>query len=62
MTMNRTTTVRARVNESERAALVRMAAAEGRGTSEMLREAIREAAVRRNLWPPKPVSEGVQAQ
>lgn len=56
--MNRTMTVRARVNQSERAALLHMAARENRGLSEMLREVIREAARRRNLWPAQGAGKG----
>jgi len=48
----KTEIVRARVTPAERLALVMMARREARRPSEMLREAIREAAARRNLWPP----------
>jgi hypothetical protein len=48
--MTRTEVIRARCTESERVALLRVAQAEQRHPSEMLRELVRQAARDRGLW------------
>ncbi len=48
---NRSDYLAFKVTPRERLALMRMTKTEGRKLSEMLREIVREAALRRNCWP-----------
>lgn len=51
MKQNKVKLLKARCTEAERAALLAIAATDGRGPSDALRQAIREAAERRGLIP-----------